>query len=319
MTKTTRFTGIDLVKLFFAFAIPFLHIGFERTAAIVMIRECVSRLGVPFFFAASGMLLADRCNGGRTEALKKYIIRIGRLLLLWLIIYLPIMVIYHYEGNIISFVQLLLFKTPGYLWYLSALLFAAVPFCLIKNRTILLCVSMILYMVGTAGGGNYSEFFGEFTLYNSIFLTTRNGLFFALPLMCIGEHANVHAGKGNKYFLLSISLLLYWTEVFSVNYLLGVPAEHDHSMYFLIPFVIYCLIRVVRDWNPELPNYSLISNCSTAIYVVQYGCIALIGKIYEVIGIPNPIRCWVLLFTIITLGCFLGYVSSRIRILKHLV
>ena len=90
-------------------------------------------------------------------------------------------------GGIVSFVQLLIFKTPGYLWYLSALLFAAVPFCLIKNRKLLYVFSIASYIVGTLFGGIYSEIVGVCSLYDKIFLTTRNGLFFALPMMCVGE------------------------------------------------------------------------------------------------------------------------------------
>lgn len=222
-------------------------------------------------------------------------------------------------GGIVSFVQLLIFKTPGYLWYLSALLFAAVPFCLIKNRKLLYVFSIASYIVGTLFGGIYSEIVGVCSLYDKIFLTTRNGLFFALPMMCVGESIFQYRFKWNRLWALGVSLVLYWGEVFWVNYCLKVSVEADHSMYFSIPLVIFCLLNIIIDWNPRIPNYRLLPNCSTAIYVIQYGCIVVFGKIYEIIGIPNYISCWILLCSIITVGCLVGIFSEKVKALKYLI
>ena len=224
-----------------------------------------------------------------------------------------------FGGGIVSFVQLLLFKTPGYLWYLSALLFAAVPFCLIKNRKLLYVFSMVCYIMGTLFGGIYSEIVGVCSLYDKIFLTTRNGLFFALPLMCVGESVFKYRFKRNYLWALGVSLLLYWGEVLLVEYWLKIPKEADHSMYFSIPLVIFCLLNIVMNWNPRISNYHLLPNCSTSIYVVQYGCIAILGKIYEIIGIPNYISCWILLCSIIIVGCLVGHFSEKVKVLKYLI
>ena len=51
-----KYKGIDIGRLIFACLIPILHIGFSGTG-IEIVRQHVSRLGVPFFFVVAGMFL----------------------------------------------------------------------------------------------------------------------------------------------------------------------------------------------------------------------------------------------------------------------
>lgn len=178
-----KYKGIDIGRVIFACLIPLLHIGMSDPVSFI-VKQYVSRLGVPFFFAVAGMFLSrtiEKSNG--VAALKKYIFKIGRMLLIWLVIYLPILML-RQEGLTI---RELLFKTPAYLWYLTALLVASIPFCLVKNRKGLLYVSIALYAFGTVFGEAYIWLTGGLPVYESIFITTRNGVFFGLPMMCIGE------------------------------------------------------------------------------------------------------------------------------------
>lgn len=85
-----EYKGIDIGRLVFACLIPFLHISF---GGMLILQQYVARLGVPFFFAVSGMFLALRCkNGHLMDVWKKYVLKIGRLLVVWLIIDLPAMI-----------------------------------------------------------------------------------------------------------------------------------------------------------------------------------------------------------------------------------
>ena len=51
-----RNAGIDLLKLVFACLIPLLHIPFAEKGVVAFFEQYVARMGVPFFFAASGYL-----------------------------------------------------------------------------------------------------------------------------------------------------------------------------------------------------------------------------------------------------------------------
>lgn len=52
-TMKRTYPGIDILKFIFACLIPLLHIPFGNGVPVVL-QQYVARLGVPFFFAASG-------------------------------------------------------------------------------------------------------------------------------------------------------------------------------------------------------------------------------------------------------------------------
>ena len=110
MRKYNR--GLDIGRLVFACLIPFLHIPFADGLVIEIIRQYFSRLGVPFFFAVSGYLLSRSVRSrGSTEALKRYVKRIGIMLLVWLVVYFPL---YMDNNEIVEKpIREMLFKTPG--------------------------------------------------------------------------------------------------------------------------------------------------------------------------------------------------------------
>ena len=154
-----KYKGIDIGRVIFACLIPILHIPFQDNVGIDVVRQYISRLGVPFFFAVSGMFLIKSIEKyGRAEALKKYLIRVGRVLLIWLLIYSPLL-IYGAESYE-KLVQQIIFKTPAFLWYLTSLLFAAFPFCMVKNRRLLYGSAIILYVFGTLFGDTYRWLLG---------------------------------------------------------------------------------------------------------------------------------------------------------------
>lgn len=157
--RPKNYTGVDICKLFFALVIPFLHIQFS-VEGISILQQYISRLGVPLFFAASGFFLSQKLNDleyrgtTRIKILLGYEKRIARITLVWVLIYMPFFV--HLYGFNPDLLQKLVFKTPGYLWFLVALLFAAIPFCLVKNRFVLYIISLILFVFGTLFSDSYS-------------------------------------------------------------------------------------------------------------------------------------------------------------------
>lgn len=276
--------GLGYGKLFFALLIPFLHIPFSDSVVIEILRQYVARLGVPFFFAASGYLLAESCNSrGSAQALKRYLIRVGILIGAWLILYCPLY-IGSYDFRTMP-IRILLFKTPCYLWYLSALLVAAVPFCLVKKRKALYVSAGVLYVIGTMFCGSYSSLFDEWTAYTNIFLTTRNGVFFALPLMCTGEivlrFSKEHLKWKPKYGLwFVISFVIFGAEVFLCRQ--NVSSSADCSMYFTLPFITaFSLLFFITHFKGESDTASakdkFINKWSSAIYLSQYGVIQVGG------------------------------------------
>lgn len=275
-----KYKGIDIGRIVFACLIPLLHIG--MTGSLVFcIRQYISRLGVPFFYAVAGMFLTQSMEkNGRTAALKRYATKIARILIIWLVIYLPILIL-RKEGMTL---REMFFKTPAYLWYLTGLLVAAVPFCLIKNRKALLLISLGTYVFGTLFGETYSWLIGGLPGYEAIFITTRNGIFFGLPMMCIGE-ATWKAEKTSLFEILLCGggLLAEITLV----------CQHSDpgSMYLALPGFIYFLVVAFRNWNPDV-NTKYFGGISSAIYLMQFGVITVVMKAAEIANLTGSWIYW---------------------------
>lgn len=106
--KLDKLGAIDYAKLIFACFIPLLHIRFNNFALDTLI-QYVSRMGVLSFFAVSGMMLSLSIQKrGNLNAMPRFLKRTGKLLIIWLIIYIPILW-GHYS------VREIIFNTPAYL------------------------------------------------------------------------------------------------------------------------------------------------------------------------------------------------------------
>lgn len=304
-----KYKGIDVGRVIFACLIPILHIGFSGTG-IEIVRQYVSRLGVPFFFAVAGMFLIKSVeNKGGTTALKQYISKIGRMLLIWLIIYLPILLMRKESVT----VQEIIFKTPAFLWYLTGLLIASVPFCLFRNRTVLLYIAVGLYIIGTLFSESYKWLIGGFPAYESIFLTTRNGIFFGLPLMCVGERT----WKNGKPSILRSALfgLMLIAEITLVG-LYASPTD-DRSMYFFLPLFMFELVLLFRQWNPKI-NTKYCGGISSAIYLMQFGIITVVMKAGGIIGIQSPLIHFLTWLCVCTIPTAFYLILRNTKIVKIL-
>lgn len=278
----SRYTGIDICRLAFACLIPLLHISLPDSLPLYIVRQYVSRLGVPFFFAVSGMFLSKAiADRGNLAAMKKQLWRIGVMLCIWFCIYAPLFSRGRYSINEY------LFLTPGYLWYLSAMLFAVIPFCSIKNKSAKHGIAMILYIVGTLFGGSYQWLSGGgIGWYAGIFLSTRNGLFFAFPLMCVGEMAG--KAKASMHKLLITTILLFAEITFVGTH---VSSDADRSMYFFLPLFTLYFVSAVKEWNPKIDKVDL-AGYSSAIYLMQYGLIWAGSKVLGVLHLTDSYWNW---------------------------
>lgn len=285
--------SIDIARVIFACLIPLFHIQFSLDI-VDFISQYVSRLGVPFFFCVSGLFLIPKVNENRTKALKKYFSRISLLLIVWLGVYAMPLLLTNQSVRTMPF-RTILFATPAYLWYLSALLFASVPFCLIKNRKLLLLIAIVLYIIGTALGDSYSWLFKDLQIlriYKSIFITTRNGAFFALLFMCIGEWIQRGAFKlGKKLHLVSL-MISYIVLAIEISFVRSKAAEHaDLSMYFMLPICIALLTSMLYRVKSVNKDTRILRLISSAIYLMQYGIIFVMTVIINRMPWLNTNTC----------------------------
>lgn len=304
-----KYKGIDIGRVIFACLIPLLHIGTTNQVSYI-VKQYVSRLGVPFFFAVAGMFLSKSIErNGSSVALKKYTLKIGRMLLIWLTIYLPVLLL---RQECVT-IKEIVFKTPAYLWYLTGLLVAAVPFCIAKNRKMLLYFSLILYAFGALFGETYSWLTSGLPVYESVFITTRNGIFFGLPLMCIGE-VSWNREKTFCYEILILGGLLI-AEITFVG--MQVAQNADRSMYLVLPGFIYFLVIALRNWNPKV-NTIYFGGISSAIYVMQFGVITVIMKAAAISGITGNWINWFTYLMVIIVPTVFYLLFRKTKVVKIL-
>lgn len=303
MITNKNYKSIDLFKFIFAILIVLLHINFNNNLMINVIKQYVSRLGVPFFFTTSGFFLSKKLNKNQPafNVLKGYLKRILLLFAFWSLLYAPynLYALYTMKGNIayalISYVQLIIFKSPSYMWYLIALAVATIPFCLMYKKYFrqLFIISIILYIFGTFGN-SYKEIFDikYFDIYLRYFLTTRNGVFFAPLFLCIGgkiqKSEKILLNRKYIFIMLINSYLLFIYEVYFVQS--QIQFGQDTSMYFMLPLVIYYLFVLSIRTNLDIKSTFLITflrKASTGIYCSQFGFIIIYEKFLILIGLYN--------------------------------
>lgn len=241
---------IDVVKFVFAILIFTLHLPKYDDGGDVMqiIAQFLGRLGVPFFFMASGFFLAKKLENDYSSVivvLRSYLFRIGKLFLIWLLIYLPIVILYRsytdYDNS--SLWREILFMCPAYLWYLVATLVGCIPVIIFFRHyaNLLFLIAIILYFMGVTGNtylyvDDLNAFWSD---YLEKFLTTRNGVFFGFPFILFGamlyRFENVKLDRMYIIIGVLISYILFAIEVFKAKDFFN--EGNDCSMYFTMPLI----------------------------------------------------------------------------------
>ena len=275
-----RHSGFDITVFILSILVITLHIDIDNII-INLIQQYIARIAVPFFFTLSGYFFFNSVNKvGIKFAFQKHFRRIGLLLVVFYILNLPIYLYVYVFSTGFSFTGLIIllqntiFLTPGYLWYLSALLFAVTIFRFTSHiKTLLVTfIVTILYLIGILGN-SYRDIVGlNFSIYYEIFLTTRNGLFFGYPLFTLGFYINKYKllDKPVKPILFYLTIGLFFLEVYLVRNL--VESSTDTSLYFSLPVIVFLFMYLSNQFKTNISSkVSLIfRKSSVIIYGSQY-------------------------------------------------
>lgn len=319
MTETLahapRYKWMDLTKFLFACLIPFLHVEFGENAAIECVGQYVSRLGVPFFFAFSGMMLSLSVERrGPRLALRRFLKRIALLLVVWMLIDTYYFCINYSGWDGLRLVQLFVFKTPAFLWFLTSLLVATLPFCLIRKEKWLYVLAALLYVIGMVLSDSYAWFFGEFAWYDRVFLTSRNGLLFAFPMMCAGRMARKMPFTRSTLPLLFLAFVVLFAEIAFVGR--KVSPDADRSMYFLLPVAISLLLVALKNLDSVCAircDTTFFSDASLAIYLSQILFIDTMNIYLIHTGINRHILAWLTYIAILIVPSTVVLFLRRLR------
>ncbi|QOG88861.1 acyltransferase [Flavobacterium columnare] len=285
-----RNNNLDVLKIIMAFLVIALHIfpvskvtGIEGLISYE-IASGITRIAVPTFFLISGYFLRNKLND--KPYLWKYTKRILLLYVVWQFIYLPDLIRFYNLGWF-SKSDMILKLIYGYwhLWYLLATTIAVGLLYLLRNLSTAIKTKLILFLLILGYSfqiGIQSNRLDLMFLYE-IIGTTRNYLFFALPMMMIGTMYDkwkdeipqfkwlfiplwiillIEVGMYYKYkvkamdFLLTLPLLsmltFYWINESHQSFIQKtIPATLSLGIYLCHPYAI----RMINELLPEQGFY----------------------------------------------------------------
>lgn len=286
MNTKRQFAAVDIAKYISSILVvcihvyPFVEISESFNTFWV---QTVCRLAVPFFFVSTAYFYFSKYDESDwLDHLKAYLLRIGKLYLIWTIIYLPYTIYDYIKAkasifHVLSYLRDAILNGSYYhLWFLPACMLSAaiVTYLFHKKglmKTLRLC--LILYFVGYLINiytpvwqslPYVSIFFGYFT---KVFTTARNGLFFGPIFMAIGlllcRTKRLPLKTSVIGFFVSFILLIIEFTIYS-----KIGVLHDlTSMYLLLVPTTFFLVNVLLKMRTQnKPVYPILRQESSIIY-----------------------------------------------------
>lgn len=308
-----EYFAIDLFKLLAAYLNMSVHFNifkYINTDLDFWWSHVFCRIGVPYFFITSGYFAANKLHD--KEKIKEYLKRIFFMYTLYTIIFLPDL-IKEYRGygmglldGSLRFVKEFLFSGSYFhLWFFLALLVGVLFLYLLINKfrlndKKLLVVTGIFYGVGALGNAYRNIWRGipvieaVWRAYEAVFMTTRNGIFFAPLLLVLGYLIRKHSAKitYKRYWLYTILFfaLMNIEEYFAYS----ITKHAGQSMLFVTPFVVCALFLTtcfIKTSPKLIPLGIFMRNMSVIVYGfhvlihVMFGA-ELSGYTYIMEGLP---------------------------------
>lgn len=341
--KRKTYEAIDIAKIVSALLVVCIHTfplaDISENANFVLV-SILARLAVPFFFISSAYFFFQKIDFKKTyrdpeniQVWKRYLKRLLKIYVIWSILYLPYNFVLIHNGGftwmaVVRYLRDFFFTGSYYhLWFLPALMFAvSLVYVLVLQLNVkkTIWISFLLYLIGMMGN-LYPEFLqgipGISTLYDaylSVFVTTRNGLFFGMIFMSLGCYAarfpsKMEINKISLYSAISFVLLVIECLVLKLN---GQIKDLSSMYLMLVPCVFLLFLRLLKVEMKHKPMYYTFRVLSLLIYVSHI----LFAQLFLwVMPSMNSFLLYVL-----TLGCsfLLSYIiyhlSKQYPVLKHL-
>ena len=294
-----QYPAVDIAKLLCAVLIVMIHVppfGSANATPLAQagnffLRFYLGRIAVPFFFISAGFFLFRKTDPTAYDPTpcKQYILRILRLYGVWTVLYLPWVIRdARADGKTlltgtVSFLRnFLLTGSYNHLWYLPALAVAValVSWLLRKGVTPgrVLCISFLLYCVGLLGQSWFfllkplegTALFSVLRLYEKIFTTTRNGVFFGFPFVALGMYLAYRPSGLRKWpsgILFLVSMAVLYLEV---RFTQGKGEAPGRDMYvFLVPAAYFALSFLLQLSPKSHPRYRAMRPLALLLYLTH--------------------------------------------------
>lgn len=238
--KYKQYYTIDILKFIMALCVVAIHtdpVRLIEDTNIYIIYRSIVKMAVPFFFIATGFLLADKIshNNNTFEKIGSHIKKLLKIYILWNIIYMPLAVYHYYDLNysvlhsVLDYIRGFIFIGEHYnsyiLWYILSSIYALIFIlllvkCKFDSKSMLICGCIIWIIAYT------------FTLYTQDIISVPNVIDKGLSLLVkIIVSGRIFMG----FFYIPLGIFLY---------------EHktDNIMIGIILFVISFVLNII---SPE--------------------------------------------------------------------
>lgn len=280
----------------------------------------ICRISVPIFLMITGYYVLNK----DIDYLKKYTIKIIKIYLISILIYIPINIYNGYinDFNIIKLIKDIFINGTFYtLWYFPALVLGLwITYYLIKklNTKLVKIVLIILFIIGILGDGYYGLIKDIDILkqiYDVIFMVfdyTRNGLFYVPIFLYIGYQFNINKNdfKYNKYYIILFLILMVIEGI--ILYMFNIP-KHNSMYIFLLPLSYFIFNTLINNKSSNKMARSL----STWIYILHPLFIVIIHFISKIIHIniySNSILNYILV--VFLTSTFIIIVNKLLQLIK---
>lgn len=342
-----NYWALDVVKFICALLIISAHFASEKGHFPTIIDYGFSLyiISVPFFFACSGFLFFVKLNTLPSKEEKfayfiKYEKRIWIMYGLWTAVYMiHIVTSWFAKGFTIESVlnwlhMALVIQTYSTIWFLPALAvgIAIMYFLVTKlSKVQLIVVSVLLYIFGMFGATYYfvvsgtpvGTFYDWFLL---VFKTTRNGVFNAIPFICMGYFASnlklePSKNKAIKYGACAgVSLVLMVAESFILKLKFNVTGM-DVGI-FVAVFTYFLLMTALYIDLKERKIFIWIRKLSILIFVSQRLFLSLLPyffpKVFNVLYANSYLGLIIVLALTIVFSIGFILLSNKVKFLKRM-
>lgn len=310
---------IDVLKFVFAIGVVALHAHPLRDSSPFgdyMITQCFTRIGVPFFFVCAGYFLFSKMRMMELDyvRIRKYVLRILRMLLVWTLIYLPV-IIYQimqnphgvvYGGATKVYRLLTNGNAEFHLWFLHALVIGIVLITgFLKSGwkfPKILALAGSLHIIALLGGAYYFVYLALFPSGSEVYemlygmtkyLETTNGFTVGFLYVSLGAYLGMRQPRLTKGMLWGGFLLSWGLFIAEAAWIKIVfPFIKGSTPYiFLIPATIFTFLLGLNIKIKNKPVYMVMRKMSMFIYFVHPWFLFLVSgitkRIYPIDSLTN--------------------------------